>query len=212
MTSVGLKACALACVFVAIALAQSVSIPPMDHLKASETLQAAKLRSTEIKQICEQLETTSFDVPDSWETELRGRRVSLGNEKGLVIQGIELLCGGTGNCQTWVLRRSNGKWLTMFKDQAPIASAFGFQPKTHAGHKTSLLQPTARQIQKTTSSTTLTASSIARLSATRFTRAGQSTPRSSLANDRHFLSEVLFGAGGLPAAPFAHFANVFRYG
>src|SRR5438552_18124807 len=61
-------------------------------------------------------------------------------------------------------------------------------------------------------STTLTASSIARLSATRFTRAGQSTPRSSLANDRHFLSEVLFGAGGLPAAPFAHFANVFRYG
>jgi hypothetical protein len=23
----------------------------------------------------------------------------------------------------------------MFKDQAPIASAFGFQPKTHAGHK-----------------------------------------------------------------------------
>jgi uncharacterized membrane protein YwzB len=53
MTSVGLKACALACVFVAIALAQSVSIPPMDHLKASETLQAAKLSSPEIKQICE---------------------------------------------------------------------------------------------------------------------------------------------------------------
>ena len=101
MTSVGLKACALACVFVAIALAQSVSIPPMDHLKASETLQAAKLSSTEIKQICEQLETTSFDVPESWETELRGRRVSLGNEDGLVIQGTELLCGGTANCQTW---------------------------------------------------------------------------------------------------------------
>jgi len=28
MTSVGLKACVLACVFVVIALAQSVSIPP----------------------------------------------------------------------------------------------------------------------------------------------------------------------------------------
>ena len=139
MTSVGLKACALACVFVAIALAQSVSIPPMDHLKASETLQAAKLSSTEIKQICEQLETTSFDVPESWETELRGRRVSLGNEDGLVIQGTELLCGGTANCQTWVLRRSNGKWLTMFKDQAPIASAFGFQPEARAGHKNFLI-------------------------------------------------------------------------
>ncbi len=23
----------------------------------------------------------------------------------------------------------------MFKDQAPIASAFGFQPETHSGHK-----------------------------------------------------------------------------
>ena len=121
--------------FVAIALAQSVSIPPMDSLKASETLQAAKLSSPEIKQICEQLETPSFDVPDSWEKELRGRRVSLGNEEGLVIQGTELLCGGTGNCQTWVLGRSSGKWLTMFKDQAPIASAFGFQPETHSGHK-----------------------------------------------------------------------------
>jgi hypothetical protein len=135
MTPVGLKACVLACVFVAIALAQSVSIPPMDHLKASETLRAAKLSSTEIKQICEQVETTSFDVPDSWEKELRGQRVSLGNEDGLVIQGTELLCGGTGNCQTWVLRRSNGKWLAMFKGQAPIASAFGFQPEAHAGHK-----------------------------------------------------------------------------
>jgi hypothetical protein len=109
MTSVGLKACVLACVFVAIALAQSVSIPPMDHLKASETLRAAKLSSTEIKQICEQVETTSFDVPDSWEKELRGQRVSLGNEDGLVIQGTELLCGGTGNCQTWVLRRIEWK-------------------------------------------------------------------------------------------------------
>jgi len=135
MSSVVLKACALARMFVTIALAQSVSIPPMDSLKASETLQAAKLSSPEIKQICEQLETTSFDIPDSWEKELRGRRVSLGNEDGLVIQGTELLCGGTRNCQTWVLRRLNGKWLAMFKDQAPIASAFGFHPETHAGHK-----------------------------------------------------------------------------
>src|SRR5438445_8979296 len=102
-------------------------------LKVSETLRSAKLSLSEIMQICEQLETTSFDVPDSWETELRGRRVSLGNEEGLVIQGIELLCGGTGNCQTWVLCRSNGKWLTMFKDQSPIASAFVFHPVAHAG-------------------------------------------------------------------------------
>jgi len=139
MGSVALKGCALACMFVAIAFAQSVSLPPMDHLKVSETLRAAKLSLSEIMQICEQLETTSFDVPDSWETELRGRRVSLGNEEGLVIQGTELLCGGTANCQTWVLRRSNGKWLTMFKDQAPIASAFGFQPEAHAGHKNFLI-------------------------------------------------------------------------
>ena len=72
MGSVALKGCALACMFVAIAFAQSVSLPPMDHLKVSETLRAAKLSLSEIMQICEQLETTSFDVPDSWETELRG--------------------------------------------------------------------------------------------------------------------------------------------
>lgn len=77
MSYVMLKACALACTFVAIAVAQSVSFPPMDHLKASETLQAAKLSSPEIKQICEELETTSFDVSDSWETELRAGDASL---------------------------------------------------------------------------------------------------------------------------------------
>src|SRR5947209_17542306 len=75
-----------------------------------------------------------------------------------------------------------------------------------------LLQPTARQMQKITSSTTLTASSMARRSAIRSTGTGHSTWKRSFANDCHFLSEVLFGAGGLPAAPFAHFANVFRYG
>jgi len=40
-----------------------------------------------MKQIYESLESTSFDTPDSWEKELRTRRVSLGNGKELVVQG-----------------------------------------------------------------------------------------------------------------------------
>jgi hypothetical protein len=36
------------------------------------------------------------------------------------------LCGGTGNCQTWILRRANGEWLNTFSGEAPIASSIGF--------------------------------------------------------------------------------------
>jgi hypothetical protein len=83
--------------------------------------------------IFKQVEETSFDYPDSWQSELRVRRVSLGDTDGLVIQGTKLLCGGTGNCQTWVFRRSNERWISMFQHQAPIVSAFGFENKTSRG-------------------------------------------------------------------------------
>src|SRR5437870_12699435 len=95
MGSVALKGCALACMFVAIAFAQSVSLPPMHHLKVSETLRAAKLSLSENMQICEQLQTTSFDLPGSWETQLRGPRVSRRPEERLAIQSSERHCGRT---------------------------------------------------------------------------------------------------------------------
>jgi hypothetical protein len=114
---------------------QNVVFPKMDHLKDTETFQSAKLDANAIKQISEAIEATAFDTPDSWESELRVRRVSLGETPGLVLQGTKLLCGATGNCQTWVMHRSNDHWLAMFAEQAPMTSGFGFDEETTNGMK-----------------------------------------------------------------------------
>jgi hypothetical protein len=111
----------------------------LKDLSANETFVAAKLTEAEQKEIVDQVENTSFDVPDSWETELRVRRVSLGESDGLIVRGTQLLCGGTGNCQTWVFRRSPGKWLNMFEQQAPIVSGFGFEQEGSWGIKNFLV-------------------------------------------------------------------------
>ena len=111
----------------------------LKDLSANETFVAAKLSAAEQKQIVDQVENTSFDVPDSWETELRVRRVSLGESDGLIVRGTQLLCGGTGNCQTWVFRRSPGKWLNMFEREAPIVSGFGFEQEVSGGIKNFLV-------------------------------------------------------------------------
>jgi hypothetical protein len=76
------------------------------------------------------LEVTSFDTPDSWLLELRVRRISLGKSDGLVVRGTRLLCGGTGNCETWVFRRAHDKWLNTLDGEAPIASGIGFVRQT----------------------------------------------------------------------------------
>ena len=111
----------------------------LKDLSVNETFVAAKLTAAEQKQIVDQVENTSFDAPDSWETELRVRRVSLGESDGLIVRGTRLLCGGTGNCETWVFRRSPGKWLNMFEEKAPIVSGFGFEQETSGGIKNFLV-------------------------------------------------------------------------
>jgi hypothetical protein len=105
----------------------------LKQLNDRETFAAAKLTAAEKTQIIEQVEKTSFDLPDSWESELRVRRISLGASDGLIIRATRLLCGGTGNCETWVFRRSGEKWLTLFEQEAPIASGFGFEQETSLG-------------------------------------------------------------------------------
>ena len=113
-------------------LAQNPRFPVMDHLTNNETLAAEKFGVSEKEEIRRQLERGSFDLPDSWDREVRVRRISLGTVDGLVIQGVKLLCGATGNCQTWVFRRSKGHWITLFAGQAPLASGFGFdEPASH---------------------------------------------------------------------------------
>lgn len=110
----------------------------LKDLSANETFLAAKLTAAEQIQIVDQVENSSFDVPDSWETELRVRRISLGESDGLIVRGTQLLCGGTGNCQTWLFRRSSGKWLNMFDQKAPIASGFGFEQEATRASRTFL--------------------------------------------------------------------------
>jgi len=125
-----------------LSLPQADTAPPwrsaqridwLKDLRANETFVSVKLTAAERKEIIDQVENTSFDSPDSWEKELRARRVSLGESDGLVIRGTQLLCGGTGNCETWVFRHSQGKWLNLFNEEAPIVSGFGFEEGTSKG-------------------------------------------------------------------------------
>jgi hypothetical protein len=122
--------------FAGAALAQDIKLPAMTHLQESDTFRAARLTPSEKEQVFEEVAGISFDTPDSWESELRVRRVILGGrEEGLVLQGTTLLCGGTGNCETFVLRRVNSKWIAMLDERAPVASGFGFGPESSNGFK-----------------------------------------------------------------------------
>ena len=116
-----------------VSQAQNPKFPVMNHIRSDETFQTTKLTSAELEEIRTQLEKTSFDFPDSWGREVRVRRISLGSVDGLAVQGTALLCGGTGNCQTWIFRRLLDHWINLFNDQAPIASGFGFEQKMSHG-------------------------------------------------------------------------------
>jgi hypothetical protein len=98
----------------------------LSALADAETLSAARLSVPEQTKIFEQIERTSFDVPDSWSMELRARKISLGKLEGLVVRGTRLLCGATGNCETWVFRRTPEGWVNMLDGEAPIAASLGF--------------------------------------------------------------------------------------
>jgi hypothetical protein len=115
-----------------VAVAQDVQLPVLTRLQESDRLLAAQLTPKERQQIFEEVEAISFDVPDVWESELRLRRMALGSVEGLIIQGTNLLCGGTGNCETVVLRRSRDRWIAMFQREAPIGHGFAFL--SHSSH------------------------------------------------------------------------------
>jgi len=107
----------------------------MQSLTAKDTWAAAKFSPQEIQQITAAVEDSAFDTPNSWEQELRVRRVDLGAAPGIVAQGTSLLCGGTGNCQIFVLQKTNGKWVSLFKADAPIGDSFELGPSLTRGIK-----------------------------------------------------------------------------
>ena len=100
----------------------------------TETFTTAKLSASEIRGIIAAVDQTAYDTPNSWEKELRVRKVDLGESRGLVVRGTSLLCGATGNCQMWVFRMTNDGWMSLFED-APIAEAFAFGPSVTDGIK-----------------------------------------------------------------------------
>lgn len=111
----------------------AADFPKFENLKDSETRQQAKLSATEVKEIVDQVEATAGDTPESWEAELRFRRVRLGGVEGLLVRGSRLLCGATGNCTLWVFRKNSGRWVSLFTGSAPIADGFGFAPESSHG-------------------------------------------------------------------------------
>lgn len=122
--------------FVPMFACSGFAIAQMQSLGPRDALAAAKLPQREVREVIQAVEQAAYDTPDSWERELRVRKVDLGAAPGLLVQGTKLLCGGTGNCQTWVLRRSAGKWTSMFAgDEAPLAESFQLGPSLTAGIK-----------------------------------------------------------------------------
>jgi hypothetical protein len=115
------------------AIAQTLELPAMHQLRDADKFRAAVSSPEEAEQILAQIQETSFDWPDSWESELRARRVSLGNVDGLIVQGSKLLCGGSGNCQTWIFASLQKRWTALFGKEAPIVAGFGFLQTKNSG-------------------------------------------------------------------------------
>lgn len=108
----------------------------MEHLHHEETLAKLGLPQAELTQVISGVQAAAYDSPDSWEKELRARKISLGAVPGLVLQGTDLLCGATGNCQIFVFRRVGEKWLALFEgEEAPVVEGFSFGPGLAQGIK-----------------------------------------------------------------------------
>jgi len=123
-------------VFNALLLFPCPAFPQAQSLGPKDTFAAARLSATEVRQIIAGVEQLAYDTPDSWSEELRAKRVNLGSSPGLVLQGTKLLCGGTGNCQVFVFRNANNRWVSLFGDeQAPLAEAFQLGPGVTRGIK-----------------------------------------------------------------------------
>ena len=123
----------LVVIFVLLLCGGQLSAQPQ-QLGPKDTFATAGLSAKEIKEIVEAVEKTAYDTPESWTAELRARRVSLGKAPGLAVQGSNLLCGATGNCQTWIFRRVERMWVPLFEgDQAPIAESFELGPHVTNG-------------------------------------------------------------------------------
>ena len=106
------------------------------NLVPRNRLSNMRLSAKEQRQILAVVARSAYDTPDSWEEELSATRVDFGVSPGIALRGTKLLCGGTGNCQLFVVRRVNGTWFSLFGDeQAPLAESFELGPGVTHGIK-----------------------------------------------------------------------------
>jgi hypothetical protein len=120
---------ALLMAFMSGALGGPLDTAPLPLPGDRDTRAAVGLARSEFEEIVAEVEKTSFDVSDNWEAELRLRPIPMGKSEGLIVRGSTLLCGATGNCQTWLMRRENGRWMSLFVTGGatpPIITGFGF--------------------------------------------------------------------------------------
>ena len=93
--------------------------------RAKNTLAPAGIRGRDLASLVAQISSTAFDTPASWSSELRARNIRAGGERFLVIRGTDLLCGGTGACQTWLFQRRASHWLNVIAGEPPVADWLG---------------------------------------------------------------------------------------
>jgi hypothetical protein len=129
----GLSAVAVIALLGAPALAGALDSTPLPLPLEQDRPATAELPPVQLQEILDQVTETSFDTPDSWPAELRLRRVAIGDGTALIVRGTALLCGGTGNCQTWLFRFANGHWSSMIEGEAPIIDGMGLAPGTSYG-------------------------------------------------------------------------------
>lgn len=97
----------------------------------ADTFVQSGLRPAARKEILENVALTAYDRPESWEAELRVRHERVGPWHVAIVRGTSMLCGATGNCQTWLFRLDGSHWHNVIAaGQAPIVDAISL---TRAG-------------------------------------------------------------------------------
>jgi len=130
------------CLHLSVALLAILSTGVSQSAKVTteSAFAAAAVTPKEQKEILEFVEHSAFDTPESWAQELQVKQIDLGAAPGLLIKGTHLLCGATGNCQIWIFRKANGKWLSMLNaDQTVLVDNVQLGPLRTRGIKDLIL-------------------------------------------------------------------------
>jgi hypothetical protein len=113
------------------AVAAPIDFKPLPLPTDADTFVESGLRISARKEIIENVAVTAYDTPEAWEAELRVQHQKVGPWHVAVVRGTSMLCGATGNCQTWLFRLDGKHWVNVIAaGQAPIVDGLSL---TRAG-------------------------------------------------------------------------------